>query len=481
MPACSARRVDLDVVALGRLERHVDADLARELARPGAGGEHDRAGVERAVGGVEPGDPPVRPPQAQDLDAGADLGAVLARAVQQRVDERAGSQCASSGCRTAPGDGGGERRLELARLRGAEHAGRAAALVDAEDAAAGERGQAERRAARAARGCARRARAARGRGAERAGQRRGAEAREPRHEREPRAQAERAVAARPSSAGRRGSRPGWPAPRRGSGRSGRRCRRSSRRASSLRSSDGHARAAARELVRGARADRSRPDHDDVRSVVLDNTGVLYTLRSMVDISATRRRDDEAHPAVAVAARSLAARRLRRLASAGAANGLDTIEPGKLRVAAASYMPYTAVKGEQARRPRRRDHHRRRRPARARGRGRADGLQRHARRRPVAPRRHHGRRRRLDRGAPGAGPVHRPAVLLAAGDGRALGQDATRPSTTSRASGSARSRATSGSTRSRPSPAPSSAPTRTRSASSTTSAPAGSTSASSTRC
>ena len=50
-------------------------------------------------------------------------------------------------------------------------------------------------------------------------------------------------------------------------------------------------------------------------------------------------------AVAVAALALA------LAACGGSedaerSGLDTLEPGKLRVAAASYMPYTAVKGEQ---------------------------------------------------------------------------------------------------------------------------------------
>ena len=31
---------------------------------------------------------------------------------------------------------------------------------------------------------------------------------------------------------------------------------------------------------------------------------------------------------------------------GPTNGLDTLEPGKLQVAAASYMPYTAVKGDK---------------------------------------------------------------------------------------------------------------------------------------
>ena len=125
---------------------------------------------------------------------------------------------------------------------------------------------------------------------------------------------------------------------------------------------------------------------------------------------------------------------------------------------------------QARRPRQRHHRRRRQEARPEGRARAHGLQRDARRRAVAARRHHRGRRRLVGGAPAAGPVHRPAVLLPAGHGRAVGQAPTRRSTTSRACAWGRSPATCGSSRSRRCRAPSSAPTRTPTASSTIWAP-----------
>ena len=73
---------------------------------------------------------------------------------------------------------------------------------------------------------------------------------------------------------------------------------------------------------------------------------------------------------------------------------------------------------QAHRTRQRHPQRRRGEPRSQGPAATDRLQRHARRRPVPPRRRRHRRHRLVRGPTEGGPVHRPRLLLAASHGRA---------------------------------------------------------------
>ena len=120
-------------------------------------------------------------------------------------------------------------------------------------------------------------------------------------------------------------------------------------------------------------------------------------------------------------------------------------PACCRSRRSPYMPYTAVKGDKIVGLDGEILQRRRRPARPRGRAAADRLQRHARRRAVAPRRHHrsaasrGPKERQKQGLFTDPPYYSPPAM-----GVRAGQDATRPSTTSRASGSAPSPATSGS-------------------------------------
>ena len=181
------------MVALGRLERDVHAGLARERARPGAGGEHDPPGDHRPGGGVERRDAPVRAPQPQQLHAGADVGAVLDRGIEQRADERAGIAVRVAGLWSAPAmpgaSAGSSSRASAASRTARPRPARGRALEALPDSktlsvprranpVASRRGRAPRAAQAGARKRAQHSGRARGAGRQRGG----AEAREPRQQ-----------------------------------------------------------------------------------------------------------------------------------------------------------------------------------------------------------------------------------------------------------------------------------------------------------
>ena len=101
-----------------------------------------------------------------------------------------------------------------------------------------------------------------------------------------------------------------------------------------------------------------------------------------------------------------------------AAGLDTIEPGVIRVAVQPYAPYTSLKADKLTGLDSDILNAAAENLGLQGPAATDRLQRHARRRPVPPRRRRHRRHRLVRGPTEGGPVHRPRLLLAASHGRA---------------------------------------------------------------